>query len=167
MVKNLDTPNSTSPVSSPQKQWNAEAALALLAVVAQWDTGCLAIGCRQVPSAHESTLREYRQSYPFGLRSCHQFTLQSLASRCLAEVLTLACGWYFSSGKVACRELRLDGRSDHGVLDDAVLSAGLGSAKFAKRLESINDAFDRGSVLPLHLRLIPAVPFFVINASWD
>lgn len=37
--------------------------------------------------------------------------------------------------------------------------------KFAKRLESINDAFDReGAFYLFTLRLIPAVPFFVINA---
>lgn len=37
--------------------------------------------------------------------------------------------------------------------------------KFAKRLESINDAFDREEAFYLFtLRLIPAVPFFVINA---
>jgi len=178
MVKDLDSlPNSNHSANLSQednvqqKQGNAKkiGLLALLAVVALG--GYWLLGDRlsfEYLATQESALREYRQSYPFWAAVVAIAVYVAVAGFSLpgAAVLTLACGWYFGFWQgLLVVSFGSTGGATMAFLMTRYFLQGWVQQKFAKRLESINDAFDReGAFYLFTLRLIPAVPFFVINA---
>jgi len=178
MATDLDSPpNSNDPAklrqedNSQQKQGNAKkiGLLALLAVVAFG--GYWLLGDRlsfEYLATQESALREYRQNYPFWAAIVAIAVYVAVAGFSLpgAAVLTLACGWYFGfwQGLLVVSFGSTGGATMAFLMTRYILQDWV-QRKFAKRLESINEAFDReGAFYLFTLRLIPAVPFFVINA---
>ncbi|TWU03534.1 TVP38/TMEM64 family protein [Neorhodopirellula pilleata] len=156
---------------SPQKHGNALkiGLLAMLAVAALG--GYWLIGDRlslEYLATQESALREYRQSYPFLAAFVAIAVYVAVAGFSLpgAVVLTLACGWYFGfwQGLLVVSFGSTGGATMAFLMTRYILQDWV-QRKFAKRLESVNDVFDReGAFYLFTLRLIPAVPFFVINA---
>lgn len=171
MALDLDSPNSNESVSSPQKQGNAKkiGLLALLAVVAVG--GLWLLGDRlsfEYLATQESALREYRHNYPFWAAVIAIAVYIAVAGFSLpgASVLTLACGWYFGFWQgLLVVSFGSTGGATLAFLMTRYLLQGWVQQRFARKLESINEAFDReGAFYLFTLRLIPAVPFFVINA---
>lgn len=119
-------------------------------------------------ATQESALREYRQGNPFWATIVAIAIYIAVAGFSLpgAVVLTLACGWYFGFWHgLLVVSFGSTGGATLAFLMTRYLFQGWVQQKFARRLESINEAFDREGALYLFtLRLIPAVPFFVINA---
>jgi len=110
----------------------------------------------------------YRQSYPFWAAIVAIAVYVAVAGFSLpgAAVLTLACGWYFGfwKGLLVVRFGSTGGATLAFLMTRYILQDWV-QRKFAKRLESISEALDReGAFYRFTLRLIPAVPFYVINA---
>ncbi len=171
MVSDLDSPNSSELASKPHKRGNAKriGLLALLVVVAF--VGYWLLGDRlsmEYLATQESVLREYRQNYPFWAAIVAIAVYIAVAGFSLpgAAVLTLACGWYFGFWQgLLVVSFGSTGGATLAFLMTRYLLQGWIQRKFARRLESINDALDReGAYYLFTLRLIPAFPFFVINA---
>lgn len=177
MVTDLDSPHSnesanlTQERSSPQKQGNARrvSLLALLAAVAVG--GYWLLGDRlsfEFLATQELALREYRQTYPFWAAIVAIMVYVAVAGFSLpgAAVLTLACGWYFGFWQgLLVVSFGSTGGATLAFLMTRYLLQGWVQQNFAHRLVSINEALDReGAFYLFTLRLIPAVPFFVINA---
>jgi uncharacterized membrane protein YdjX (TVP38/TMEM64 family) len=166
-----DSANLPQELITPQKPGNAKkiGLLALLVVVALG--GYWLFGDRlsfEYLATQESTLREYRQSYPFGAAIVAIAVYVVVAGFSLpgAAVLTLACGWYFGfwQGLLVVSFGSTAGATLAFLMTRYWLQSWV-QQKFARRLESINEAFDReGAFYLFTLRLIPAIPFFVINA---
>jgi uncharacterized membrane protein YdjX (TVP38/TMEM64 family) len=143
--------------------------LALLAVVTLG--GYWLLGNRlsfEYLATQESALREYRQSHPLWAAVAAIAVYVAVAGFSLpgAAVLTLACGWYFGfwQGLLVVSFGSTGGATLAFLMTRYILQDWV-QRKFAKRLASINNAFDReGAFYLFTLRLIPAVPFFVINA---
>jgi uncharacterized membrane protein YdjX (TVP38/TMEM64 family) len=177
MATNLDTSNSEDSANfpqerrSPQKQGNSKkiGLLALLLVVALG--GYSFLGDRltfEYLAMQESALREYRQSYPFcaAIVAIAVYVVVAGFSLPGAAVLTLACGWYFGfwQGLLVVSFGSTGGATTAFLMTRYLLQSWV-QQKFARRLESINEALDReGAFYLFTLRLIPAIPFFVINA---
>jgi uncharacterized membrane protein YdjX (TVP38/TMEM64 family) len=83
-----------------------------------------------------------------------------------AAILTLAYGWYFGFWQgLFVVSFGSTGGATLAFLMTRYLVRNWVQQKFARKLESFNRAFDReGAFYLFTLRLIPAVPFFVINA---
>jgi len=177
MVTDLDSPNSNESAKlpqepdSPQNQGHAKkfGLLALLAVVALG--GYWLLGDRlsfEYLATQESALREYRQTYPVWAAIVAIAVYVAVAGFSLpgAVVLTLVYGWYFGfwQGLLVVSFGSTGGATLAFLMTRYILQDWV-QRKFAKRLESFNEAFDReGAFYLFTLRLIPAVPFFVINA---
>lgn len=171
MVKDLHSTTSKESDCTPQAQGNTKkfGLLALLAVVAV--AGYWLFGDRLSPeylATQESTLREYGQRYPFWAAIMAIAVYVAVAGFSLpgASVLTLACGWYFGfwQGLLVVSFGSTGGATLAFLLTRYILQDWF-QQKFAKRLESVNEAFEReGAFYLFTLRLIPAIPFFVINA---
>lgn len=170
MPTELDMPSSNALGSAQQKPGIAKkiGVLVLLVLVAM--AGYWLLGDRlsfEYLATQESALREYRTSYPFWAMIIAVAIYVAVAGFSLpgAFVLTLAYGWYFgfwqgllvvSFGSTAGATL--------AFLMTRYLFRSWVQQKFAPRLASIHEAFDReGAFYLFTLRLIPAVPFFVIN----
>lgn len=171
MALDLDSPNSCEPVSSPQKQGNAKklGLLTLLAIVAV--SGFWLLGDRlsfEYLATQESALREYRENDPFWAAIIAIAVYIAVAGLSLpgATVLTLACGWFFGFWQgLLVVSLGSTGGATLAFLMTRYLLQGWVQQQFARKLKSINEAFDReGAFYLFTLRLIPAIPFFVINA---
>lgn len=83
-----------------------------------------------------------------------------------AAVLTLVFGWYFGfrDGLILVSFASTAGATLAFLLSRFLFRDAIQS-KFGKRLESFNESLEReGPFFLFTLRLIPAVPFFVINA---
>ena len=177
MASDLDSPKSSESAnlpkerSSPQKLKNAKkiGLLALLAVMVVG--GYWLLGDRlsfEYLATQESALREYRQRYPLWAAIVAIAVYVAVAGFSLpgAAALTLVCGWYFGfwQGLLVVSFGSTGGATLAFLMTRYLLQAWV-QQKFARRLESINEAFDReGAFYLFTLRLIPAVPFFVINA---
>ena len=178
MLTDLDSPPNSNELAkfsqddfTKQKQGNAQriGLLALLAVMALG--GYCLLGNRlsfEYLATQESALREYRQSHPIWAAIVAIAVYVAVAGLSLpgAAVLTLACGWYFGfwHGLLVVSFGSTGGATMAFLMTRYMLQDWV-QQKFAKRLESINDAFKReGAFYLFTLRLIPAVPFFVINA---
>lgn len=171
MATELDSSNSHESASAPQKQGNAKKVglLALLVVVAVG--GYWLLGDRlsfEYLGSQESELREYRQNHPFWAAVVAIAVYVAVAGFSLpgATVLTLAYGWYFGFWQgLLVVSFGSTGGATLAFLLTRYLLQGWVQQKFARRLQSINAVFDReGAFYLFTLRLIPAVPFFVINA---
>jgi uncharacterized membrane protein YdjX (TVP38/TMEM64 family) len=167
----LDSQDSKEPASTPRKQRIAMKVglLALLAAVAVG--GYWLLGDRlsiEYLAAQETSLRNFRQSYPFWAAIVATVVYVAVAGFSIpgATVLTLACGWYFGFWQgLLVVSFGSTGGATLAFLMTRYLLEGLVQQKFAQKLESFNEAFDReGAFYLFTLRLIPAVPFFVINA---
>ncbi len=118
-------------------------------------------------ATQESALRDYQQQHPvlvYGLALALYVTVTGL-SLPGATVLTLAYGWYF--GLIPAFVL-VSFASTTGATVAFLLSRYLFrdtiQSKFGERLADFNRALEReGAFYLFTLRLIPAVPFFVIN----
>ncbi len=171
MATELDYSNSHESVNTPQKHGNAKkiGLLAFLAVAAVG--GYWLMGDRlsfEYVASQESELREYRQNQPFGAAVVAIAVYVAVAGFSLpgATVLTLAYGWYFGFWQgLLVVSFGSTGGATLAFLLTRYLLQGWVQQKFAWRLQSINAALDReGAFYLFTLRLIPAVPFFVINA---
>jgi uncharacterized membrane protein YdjX (TVP38/TMEM64 family) len=166
MVTVLDSPNSSPPKPGSYRKSGVVVLLAVVVAGAYW-----LLGDRlsfEYLATQESALRQYRQNHPFWAAIVAVTSYIAIAGFSLpgAAVLTLACGWYFgfwqgllivSFGSTAGATL--------AFLMTRYLLQGWVQQKFSRKLESINEAFDReGAFYLFTLRLIPAIPFFVINA---
>jgi uncharacterized membrane protein YdjX (TVP38/TMEM64 family) len=119
-------------------------------------------------AAQETTLREYHKSSPLRVALVAIAIYLAVAGFSLpgATVLTLAYGWYFGfwQGLLVVSFGSTGGAMIAFLLTRYFLQDWV-QHRFAHRLETINAAFDReGAFYLFTLRLIPAVPFFVINA---
>jgi uncharacterized membrane protein YdjX (TVP38/TMEM64 family) len=116
----------------------------------------------------ESQLRSFQQDHPFLVYGVAFLIYVAVTGLSLpgATVLTLVFGWYF--GFVECVVL-VSFASTTGASLAFLLSRFLFrdsiENRFGERLQSFNQALKReGPYFLFTLRLIPAVPFFVINA---
>ena len=142
----------------------------LLAVAAAAVVGYLQLGDALSLAAiaeQEAALRAYQQDHPWLVYGAAFLVYVAVTGLSLpgAAVLTLVFGWYFDFLRAV---LLVSFASTTGaslafllsryVFRDAVQS------RFGGRLRSFNDALARDGALYLFtLRLVPAVPFFVIN----
>jgi len=171
MVTDLDSPNSNESNGSLHKQGIAKKVglFVLLAVVVVGGYGLLSDRLSfEYLATHESTLRDYRHNYPFWTAFIAIAFYIAVAGFSLpgAAVLTLAYGWYFGFWQgLLVVSFGSTGGATMAFLMARYLLQGWVQQKFSRKLDSINKAFDRdGAFYLFTLRLIPAVPFFVINA---
>lgn len=159
----MDTPHSPSRIAVK---------LALLALLATFIVNGYLLSKQWLSldflTTQELTLRDYRRHAPLGTALVAVLIYVAVAGLSLpgAAILTLAYGWYFgfwqgllivSFGSTAGATMAF--LSTRYIFQDWV------QQKFASRLQTINDAFERdGAYYLFTLRLVPAVPFFVINA---
>ncbi len=115
----------------------------------------------------EASLREYQSEYPLLVYAIAflAYVLVTGLSLPGATVMTLTLGWYFGFWPTL---LLVSFASTTGATIAFLLSRFLLrdtiQSRFAERLKSFNEALDReGAFYLFTLRLIPAVPFFVIN----
>ena len=115
----------------------------------------------------ESSLRVYQQAHPllvYGVALAIYVAVTGL-SLPGAAVLTLVFGWYFGflPGLLLVSFASTTGASLAFLLSRYVLRQSI-QARFGDRLRTFNDALTRdGAFYLFTLRLVPAVPFFVIN----
>jgi uncharacterized membrane protein YdjX (TVP38/TMEM64 family) len=115
----------------------------------------------------ETTLRDYRANHPvlvYGIAFAIYVAVTGL-SLPGAAVLTLAFGWYFGvvRGLVLVSFASTLGATIAFLLSRYLLRDTI-QAKFGDKLKSFNENLQReGAFYLFTLRLIPAVPFFVIN----
>ncbi len=140
----------------------------VIAVVA---VGYWALGDRlsfEYLATREAALREYRQSDPLLTAMVAGLIYIAVAGFSLpgASALTLAYGWYFGFWvALLVVSFGSTGGATLAFLLTRYFFRDWVQQRFAARLQAINAAFDREGALYLFtLRLIPAVPFFVINA---
>lgn len=118
-------------------------------------------------ASQESALRAYGIEHPvlvYGLAFAIYVGVTGL-SLPGAAVLTLAFGWYFglARGLVLVSFASTTGATAAFLLSRYLLRDSIQS-KFGEKLKSFNDNLEReGAFYLFTLRLIPAVPFFVIN----
>ena len=118
-------------------------------------------------AANEADLRSYRQEHPvlvYGIAFTIYVVVTGL-SLPGAAVLTLAYGWYFGliRGVLLVSFASTIGATLAFLLSRYLLRDSIES-RFGDRLEAFNDNLRReGAFYLFTLRMIPAVPFFVIN----
>ena len=118
-------------------------------------------------ASREAQLQQYQQQHPvlvYGMAFLI-YVLVTGFSLPGAAVLTLVYGWYF---KLLRATILVSFASTAGATMAFLLSRYLLrdviQARFGERLQAFNEALDReGAFYLFSLRLIPAVPFFVIN----
>ncbi len=118
-------------------------------------------------SAKEGQLREYQADHPvlvYGLAFLLYVTVTGLSLPGAAP-LTLVYGWYFElvEGVILVSFASTAGATLAFLLSRYLLRDAI-QTKFGTRLSSFNRALEKdGAFYLFTLRLIPAVPFFVIN----
>ncbi|MDA1091782.1 MAG: TVP38/TMEM64 family protein [Acidobacteria bacterium] len=118
-------------------------------------------------ASQESSLRSYQAAHPvlvFGVAFAIYVGVTGL-SLPGATVLTLVFGWYFGflRGLLLVSFASTLGASLAFLLSRYILRGSIQS-RFGERLATFNDALARdGAFYLFTLRLVPAVPFFVIN----
>ena len=122
---------------------------------------------------HEAELREYQADHPILVYGAAFliYVVSTGLSLPGAAVLTLAYGWYFGGGTLAGyfkTLLLISFASTAGATLAFLLSRylfrDLIQNRFGKRLQTFNTALEKqGAFYLFSLRLIPAVPFFVVN----
>ena len=118
-------------------------------------------------ASQESQLRQWQLDFPLLATIAGVAIYVAVAGLSLpgAALLTLVCGWYFGFWKGL---LVVSFGSTGGAMVAFLLSRYLlrdwVQSKMQDRLTRINEAFEReGAFYLFTLRIIPAVPFFVIN----
>ena len=140
----------------------AVAAVAVAAYLRFGDALSLAAIAQQ-----EAALREYQQAHPWLVYGAAFLVYVAVTGLSLpgAAVLTLVFGWYFDflRAVVLVSFASTTGASLAFLLSRYVFRDAVQS-RFGGRLRAFNDALARDGALYLFtLRLVPAVPFFVIN----
>lgn len=140
----------------------AVAAVAVAAYLRFGDALSLAAIAQQ-----EAALREYQQAHPWLVYGAAFLVYVAVTGLSLpgAAVLTLVFGWYFDflRAVVLVSFASTTGASLAFLLSRYVFGDAVQS-RFGGRLRAFNDALARDGALYLFtLRLVPAVPFFVIN----
>lgn len=156
-------------VKSKSNSWSKLFVLVLLVVggsLAYWQFGdSLSL---ESLAAREVQLREYQVANPwivYGLAFLGYVTVTGL-SLPGATALSLVFAWYFgfTNALVLVSFASTSGATLAFLLSRYLLGSSI-QDKFGDRLASFNSALDReGAFYLFTLRLIPAVPFFVINA---
>ena len=142
----------------------------LLAVAAVAVAGYLRFGDALSLAAiaeQEAALRDYQQAHPWLVYGAAFLVYVAVTGLSLpgAAVLTLVFGWYFDflRAVVLVSFASTAGASLAFLLSRYVFRDAVQS-RFGGRLRAFNDALARDGALYLFtLRLVPAVPFFVIN----
>ena len=142
----------------------------LLAVAAAAVAGYLQFGDALSLAAiaeQEAALRAYQQDHPWLVYGAAFLVYVAVTGLSLpgAAVLTLVFGWYFDflRAVLLVSFASTTGASLAFLLSRYVFREAVQS-RFGGRLRSFNDALARDGALYLFtLRLVPAVPFFVIN----
>lgn len=142
----------------------------LLAVAAVAVAGYLQFGDALSLAAiaeQEAALRDYQQAHPWLVYGAAFLVYVAVTGLSLpgAAVLTLVFGWYFDflRAVVLVSFASTTGASLAFLLSRYVFRDAVQS-RFGGRLRAFNDALARDGALYLFtLRLVPAVPFFVIN----
>ena len=116
----------------------------------------------------ESELREYQSRHPWLVFGAAFFVYVFVTGLSLpgAAVLTLVYGWYFGlrDGMLLVSFASTSGATVAFLLSRFLFREAIQN-RFGARLTSFNAALEReGPFYLFSLRLIPAVPFFVINA---
>ena len=140
----------------------AVAAVAVAAYLRFGDALSLAAIAQQ-----EAALREYQQAHPWLVYGAAFLVYVAVTGLSLpgAAVLTLVFGWYFDflRAVVLVSFASTTGATLAFLLSRYVFRDAVQS-RFGDRLRAFNEALARdGAVYLFTLRLIPAVPFFVIN----
>jgi len=168
----IESEGTTSPADTPEKSSGGRITklIVLLAVAAA------AIGAYQqfgdalsldYLASKEAELRQYRVDNPvlvYGVAMVIYVLVTGL-SLPGASVLTLAYAWYFGfvRGMVVVSFASTSGATMAFILSRYLLQETIQS-RFKEKLVSFNEALEReGAFYLFTLRLIPAVPFFVIN----
>lgn len=167
---NHTTPKSPDGTGKPQSTGLAKlmvlAGLAALAAVLYWQFGA-ALSLENL-AERESDLRNVQDNYPvvvYGIA----FLIYALVTGLSlpgAAVLTLVFGWYFGvlRGLILVSFASTSGATIAFLLSRFLFRDWV-QQRFGARLQSFNDSLEReGPFFLFMLRLIPAVPFFVINA---
>lgn len=118
-------------------------------------------------ASHESALRDFQQRNPilvYGLALLLYVTVTGL-SLPGAAVLTLVFAWYFGFWRaLVLVSFASTAGATVAFLFSRYLLRDLIQSKFGDRLESFNENLRKeGAFYLFSLRLIPAVPFFVLN----
>lgn len=142
--------------------------LALLAAIGLG--GYVVLGNRlsfEYLAAQETTLRSYHVTYPLpaSLVAIAIYVVVAGFSIPGAVVLTLAYGWYFGFWQgLLIVSFGSTGGATLAFLMTRYIFQDWVQQRFSKSLKTINAAFEReGAFYLFTLRLIPAIPFFVIN----
>lgn len=118
-------------------------------------------------ASKETALREYREKHPVLVYGVALFIYIAATGLSLpgASVLTIAYAWYFGfvRGLVLVSFASTGGATMAFLLSRYFLRDTI-QCRFEEKLKSFNEALKReGAFYLFTLRLIPAVPFFVIN----
>lgn len=158
--------STTDKDSKPYLKLTIFAVLLLLVGVAYWFLGDT-ISLENL-AQQEERLRDYQQQNPVLILGVAFLIYVLVAGLSLpgAAVLTLVYGWYFGFARAL---VLVSFASTAGATVAFLLSRFLFrdsvQLRFGGRLESFNQSLEReGPFFLFTLRLIPAVPFFVINA---
>jgi len=116
---------------------------------------------------HETTLREYQRSHPLLVYGAAFLIYVAVTGLSLpgATAMTLIMAWYFGFVRavILVSFASTLGATLAFLLSRFILRDSI-QAKFGDRLQTFNAALDReGAFYLFTLRLIPAIPFFVIN----
>jgi uncharacterized membrane protein YdjX (TVP38/TMEM64 family) len=119
-------------------------------------------------AAQEAGLRDLQQEHPLLLYSAVFLIYVAVTGLSLpgATVMTLACSWFFGfwRGVLLVSFASTAGATVAFIVSRYLLRDSIQS-RFGDRLATFNRALEReGAFYLFMLRLIPAVPFFVINA---
>jgi len=163
--------NLNEAVSLPHNRGNARKFALLALVVVAAGGGFWLLGDRlslHYIATQESSLQAYRHSYPFRAAFIAIAAYITIAGFSLpgGSVLTLLYGWYFGFWQaLVIVSVGSTGGATFAFLMTRYFFQEWIQQKFARKLESVNEVFDReGAFYLFTLRLLPAVPFFVINA---
>ena len=162
-------PNTTSRSAKPLKPRYGKVwigvAIIVIGLIGYWKFGHLL--SIDLLASKESTLREYQTTHPgqvLGL-SFLIYVIATGLSLPGAALLTLFLGWFlgFGNGLLVVSFASTAGATMAFLLSRFLLNDIIQS-KFGERLEKFNVALRKeGAFYLFTLRLIPAVPFFVIN----
>ena len=116
----------------------------------------------------EISLRQYRADSPWLAAVIATFIYVAVAGLSIpgAAVLTLVFGWYFGFWQaLVIVSIGSTGGATVALLLTRYFFRDMVQQKFASRLQSVQNAMEReGAFYLFSLRLMPAIPFFVINA---
>ncbi|MEL6110299.1 MAG: TVP38/TMEM64 family protein [Planctomycetota bacterium] len=162
-----EPPSNEPPSQSGWKAWKILLAVFVACVVVFGLTQFSDSGALASFADREAELRRLQEEQPFLIDGAAFVLYVSVTGLSLpgAAALSLAFGWFFGffHGLVLISFASTLGATI-AFLSSRYLLRDLVTAKFGERLKSVEQAFAReGAYYLFSLRLIPAIPFFVIN----